>query len=117
MRITATSAGVAAHFAWQHDHPHVWDGLRFWTVSLADLEWTNAELREEIAPLKGLKGRPDIKPGGMDKATDPGKPGGQEKRGRRGNVRPRVSIEDRVLKATAPAGSSSSATKESKRST
>ena len=27
MRITATSAGVAAHFAWQHDRPHVWDGL------------------------------------------------------------------------------------------
>jgi len=27
MRITTTSAGVAAHFAWQHDRPHVWDGL------------------------------------------------------------------------------------------
>ena len=28
MRITATSAGVAVHFAWQHDRPHVWDGLK-----------------------------------------------------------------------------------------
>jgi hypothetical protein len=27
MRITATSAGVGAHFAWQHDRPLVWDGL------------------------------------------------------------------------------------------
>jgi hypothetical protein len=74
-------------------------------ANLARLERTNAELREEIARLKGLKGRPDIKPSGMDKATDPGKLGRQEKRGRRGKVRPRVSIEDRVLKATPPAGS------------
>jgi hypothetical protein len=41
----------------------------------------------------------------MDKATDPGKPGRQEKRGRRGKVQPRVTVEDRVLKVAAPAGS------------
>jgi len=41
----------------------------------------------------------------MDKATDPGKSDGQEKRGRRGKVRPRLSVEDRVLKVAAPAGS------------
>ena len=74
-------------------------------AKLADLERTNAELRQEIARLKGLKGRPDIKPSGMDKATDPGKSARQEKRGRRGKVRPRVSVEDRVLKVAAPAGS------------
>jgi hypothetical protein len=74
-------------------------------AKLTELERTNAELREEIARLKGLKGRPDIKPSGMDKATDPGKPGRQEKRARRGKVQPRVSIEDRVLKAAVPTGS------------
>jgi hypothetical protein len=41
----------------------------------------------------------------MDKATEPPKPERQDNRPRRGKVRPRVSIEDRVLKAAAPVGS------------
>ena len=72
---------------------------------VAALEQLVAEQRAEIARLKGLKGPPDIKPSGMDKATEPAKPNRQEGRPRRGKIRPRVSIEDRVLKAAAPEGS------------
>jgi Transposase IS66 family len=72
---------------------------------VAGLKRTNAELREEVARLKGLKGRPDIKPSGMEKATEPAKPGSQERRRRRGKVQPRVNVEDRVLKVAAPTGS------------
>jgi Transposase IS66 family len=72
---------------------------------VAGLKQIVSEQREEIARLKGLKGPPDIKPSGMDKATEPARPDRQANRTRRGKVRPRVSIEDHVLKAAAPAGS------------
>jgi hypothetical protein len=73
---------------------------------VSTLKQTVAELREEIARLKGLKGRPNIKPSGMDKGTAPPKPAKKEKRRRgRGKVTPRVSIEETVVKAEIPPGS------------
>ena len=72
---------------------------------VATLTQTIGELRAEVARLKGLKGPPDIKPSGMDKATEPAKPHPAQNHPRRGKVRPRVSIEERVLKAAPPPGS------------
>ncbi len=75
---------------------------------VAALKQAVGEQREEIARLKGLKGRPTIKPSkpsGMDNATNPLKSAKKEKRRFRGKVTPRVKIEDQVVKATVPEGS------------
>src|SRR5215212_3510283 len=70
---------------------------------VAGLEQTVAVQRTEIARLKGLKGRPALKPSGMEKASEP-KPLSPPK-GRRGPVTPRVAVEDQVIKAAVPPGS------------
>ena len=72
---------------------------------VAALKQVVAEQREEIARLKGLKGRPTIRPSGMDQGTDPPKPGKPEKRRGRGKVTPRVSIDEKVIEAAVPPGS------------
>ncbi len=72
---------------------------------VAALKQTVSEQREEIARLKGLKGRPNIKPSGMDNATEPLKPATKGKRRFRGKVTPRVKIEDQVVKVAVPEGS------------
>src|SRR3954470_9256242 len=70
---------------------------------VAALEQTVAAQRAEIARLKGLKGRPALKPSGMEKASEPKPP--HLRKGRRGPVTPRVAVEDQVIKATVPPGS------------
>lgn len=73
-----------------------------------ELERVVSALREENARLKGLKGRPDIKPSkpsGMDKATEPANPAGTDKKRRRGKVAPCVAAEDKVVEAAVPEGS------------
>jgi len=64
-----------------------------------------ADLREEVARLKGLNRRPPIKPSGMEDG-DPAKPVNQRVRRQwRGKVVPKVAVEDQVIKAEVPAGS------------
>jgi hypothetical protein len=57
----------------------------------AELKRQNAELRGEIARLKG---RPQIKPSGMEDATTPNPGDRGASRRRRGKVVPRVSVAD-----------------------
>src|SRR5260370_13836162 len=87
--------------------------LKAWVGDLlekiAALEQKLCEQRAEIARLKGLKGRPEIKPrkpSGMEQASSatPLKTNGKRRRGR-GKPAPVAAVEDRVVRAQVPAGS------------
>src|ERR1700704_4362484 len=74
---------------------------------VAELRRTVATQRDEIARLKGGAGRPNIKPTGLDKATEP-KPspttGGEPRP--RGSKTSKLSIhEEQTVKVKAPRGS------------
>lgn len=85
------------------------EGLKKLVLQLLEkvtsLEAENAALREEIARLKGLKGRPKLRPSGMDKATKPKPAGGKTGRHRRRGVGRAAVTEERVIRADVPAGS------------
>jgi hypothetical protein len=73
---------------------------------MADLRRTVALQRDEIARLKGGPGRPNLKPSGMDKATEPRPVVTRGKRRRRGSTKAKLAIhEERTLTAEAPSGS------------
>ncbi len=61
---------------------------------VARLKGENAKLREEIARLKGLKGRPKLKPSGMEKAAEASAAKGGRRKGRRGAKRTKLSINE-----------------------
>jgi Transposase IS66 family len=69
---------------------------------VAELRRTVAAQRDEIARLKGGSGRPNIKPSGMDKATEPKPSAGGEPRPK-GSKTSKLSIhEERTVKVAAP---------------
>ena len=75
---------------------------------IVELQRLVADLRDEVARLKGGAGRPNIKPSGMEKATEPKPPGNADnKKRRRGSTRSRLTIdEERTVKVgTPPPGS------------
>ena len=72
---------------------------------MAELKQLVVALRDEIARLKGLKGRPVIKPSGMENATEPKRQGRRGKHRGRGKVTPRVAVETKVIRVAVPEGS------------
>jgi hypothetical protein len=72
---------------------------------VSELKQMVAAQRDEIARLKSLKGRPSIKPSGMENATEPKAAGKRAKRRGSGKVTPRVTPETEELRVSVPQGS------------
>src|SRR5947208_10467773 len=59
-----------------------------------------AELRAEVATLKGVKRRPEVKPSGMEKGTEPAPAGTGRGRDAKGSKSARLTVdEERVVAA------------------
>jgi hypothetical protein len=72
----------------------------------AALRQAIAELRAEVATLKGVKGRPKVRPSGMEKGTEPEPAETGRSRGAGDRKAKRLTIhEERMIAAEAPAGS------------
>jgi hypothetical protein len=72
----------------------------------AALRLAIAELRAEVAVLKGVKGRPKVTPSGMDEGAEPGPAGKDRGHGAKASKAGRLAIhEERVVAAEVPAGS------------
>lgn len=71
---------------------------------MVELQRIVAALRDEIARLKGGPGRPNIKPSGMERGTEPKPPGSSGDRKRpRGSTRSKLTIdEERTVKVATP---------------
>jgi Transposase IS66 family len=70
----------------------------------AALKQAIAELRAEVATLKGVKGRPKMRPSGMEKGTEP-KPIEKARGVKAPKIRRLTIYEERVIVADVPAGS------------
>src|SRR5258707_8827527 len=73
---------------------------------IVELQGMVASLRDEIARLKGGPGRPNIKPSGMERGTEPKPLGSSERKRPRASTRSKLAIhEERTITVTPPAGS------------
>ena len=74
---------------------------------IVELQRMVAALRDEITRLKGVPGRPNLKPSGMERGTEPKPPGSCSERKRvRGSTRSKLAIhEERTVTLAPPRGS------------
>src|ERR1700737_4390303 len=77
--------------------------VRQWE-QMVELQRVVMALRDEVARLKGGPGRPNTKPSGMERGTEPKRPGGPGSQKRpRGSTRSKLSIDgEHAVKGAAP---------------